>query len=184
METNTAPHGRFVIPEVVATHFHIRKGDVVADFGAGTGYFISTLSKLAGADGRVYALEVQKNLLESLDERVRRENLANVEAVWADLEDEGGTKLRDGALDAGIMVNTLFQLEDKNAALREAVRTLRAGGKFFIVDWSESWGGMGPRPAEVVDEAAATALAESAGFVLERSFDAGGHHYGLAFRKP
>ena len=40
--------GRFVIPEKVVTHFHIRKGDRVADYGAGSGYFIKILSKLVG----------------------------------------------------------------------------------------------------------------------------------------
>ena len=58
------PTTRFVIPSVVSSHFHIRDGDIVADFGAGVGNFIPELSKRAGPDGRVYACEIQKNLIE------------------------------------------------------------------------------------------------------------------------
>ena len=60
------PTIRFVIPSVVSSHFHIRDGDIVADFGAGVGNFIPELSKRAGPDGRVYACEIQKNLIETL----------------------------------------------------------------------------------------------------------------------
>lgn len=182
-ESTIGAHGRFVIPEVVSTHFHLRDGDVVADFGAGSGHFARVLSRLVGP-GKVYALEIQKNLVETVGDMARRENLGNVEVVWCDLEVEGGTKLRDGSLDAGIVVNSLFQFEDRAAAMQEMVRTLRSGGKLFVIDWSESFGGMGPAPSDILEEHDARSLAESAGLVFERTFDAGGHHYGLAFRKP
>ena len=43
--------GRFVVPEVVSTHFHIKEGDIVADFGAGSGFFLKILSKAVGSEG-------------------------------------------------------------------------------------------------------------------------------------
>lgn len=176
--------GRFVVPETVATHFHLREGDVVADFGAGSGHFISVLSRLVGHEGRVYACEIQRNLVEAMGELARAQHLSNVDVLWCDVESTAGTKLQDAVLDAGILVNTLFQLEDKNAALREIFRTLRSGGKLFVIDWTESFAGMGPHTDQVVDEVAAKALVETHGFVYERAFDAGDHHYGLTFRKP
>ncbi len=182
-ESTVGTQGRFVIPEVVSSHFHLRDGDVVADFGAGSGHFVRVLSRRVG-QGKVYALEIQKNLVETVGDMARRENLGNVEVVWCDLEAEEGTKLRDGALDDAVVVNSLFQFEDKGAAMREMVRTLRSGGKLFVIDWSESFGGMGPALSDVLTERDARALAETAGLVFERTFDAGGHHYGLAFRKP
>lgn len=175
--------GRFVAPEVVASHFHLRRGDAVADFGAGSGYFTPTLAKLVGADGRVYACEIQRMLVEKIGEVVRRENLSNVEVLWCDMGAQNGIPLPDQSLNAGVIVNTLFQLEDKPAAITEMVRTLQSGGKLFIIDWSESFDGLGPHPNDVVTETDAVALAESHGLVYERTFDAGDHHYGLAFRK-
>lgn len=174
---------RFVQPEVVTTHFHLKPGDKVGDFGAGSGYFLKVLSEAVGPAGRVYACEIQKNLVETLGNKARTDGLANVDPLWCDLEHPGGIKIADGALDAGLLINTFFQFEDKAAGLREIGRTLRAGASFFLIDWSDSFAGLGPEPAAVVIEDTARAHAEANGFVFERSFDAGDHHYGLAFKK-
>lgn len=173
---------RFVVPDIVVTHFHLREGDVVADLGAGNGFFIKALSERVGPSGTVHACEIQKNLVETIGDLVRRENINNVEVHWCDLEDQNGSKLHDDVLDAGIVVNCLFQFEEKDAALTEFKRVLRGGGKLFLVDWSESFGGLGPQPDQVITKNDATALFEKHGFTLEREFDAGDHHYGLAFR--
>ena len=176
--------GRFVQPEVVTTHFHLREGDQVADFGAGSGFFLQALSRVVGPSGRVYACEIQRELVAKLGDVARAEGLTNVDPLWCDLEEPGGVKIADGALDTVVIINTLFQLEDKAATLKEAARTLRSGGKLFIIDWTESFGGLGPQPDHVVSESEAKALTESQQFVFERSFDAGDHHYGLAFKRP
>ena len=114
---------------------------------------------------------------------MREQRLGNVEPIWCDLEKEGGTKLGDFILDAGLLVNTLFQIEDMGTALKEIARTVRPGGKFFIIDWSESFRGMGPERGAVVTEDEAKNLALKAGFTFDHTFPAGGHHYGLAFKK-
>lgn len=176
--------GRFVVPQVVATHFHVRQGDSVVDLGAGSGYFLPTLAELVGPAGQVYACEIQRPLIEKIGNLARQNGWAQVQPVWSDLEEVRGTTLPDATADAALMVNTLFQVEDMPTALTEAFRILRSGGKFFVIDWTESFGGLGPEPAAVVDADHATALCEEAGFTLDRTFDAGDHHYGLAFRKP
>lgn len=174
--------GRFVIPEIVSSHFYIREGDTVADFGAGTGYFTKTLSKLVGDEGKVYCCDVQKNLVEANGELARQESLGNVEVLWGDFEEQNGSKIPTDSVDVAVMVNTFFQLEDKAAALAEIIRTLRKGGKLFLIDWSESFGGLGPQPEQVISASEAEAIAVGAGFTKETDFDAGDHHYGLAFR--
>ncbi len=176
--------GRFVEPDKVVGHFHLRPGDIVADFGAGSGYFLKALAAAVESSGRIYACEIQKSLVEKLGEIARKEQLNNIDTLWCDLEVLQGSKLESEVLDAAILINTLFQMDDKAIALQEISRTLRSGGKLFVVDWSESFNGLGPQPGHVFDESATKALAESAGFVYERSYDAGDHHYGLAFRKP
>lgn len=175
---------RFVDPNIVCSQFHIRTGDTVADFGAGGGYFLLPLSQAVGPEGEVYALDIQKNLVASMGEQVRRENLGNVRVLWVDLEEPTGSTLGEEQLDTVTIINTLFQFEDKPAVLAEAYRILRKGGKLFIVEWSESFGNLGPEPGAVVSSQSAQALAEAQGFVCEREFPTGEHHYGLAFRKP
>ena len=97
------------MPEVVSTHFHLRPGDSVGDIGAGTGNFVGALSRLVGPQGRVYCSEIQKNLVEKLNDKIRGEHLSNASVLWGDMEELGGTKIADGSLYAAVTVNTLFQ---------------------------------------------------------------------------
>jgi len=180
---NSEGGSRFVKPDVVTSHFHLRPGDRVADFGAGSGYFLRALSTAAGLDGRVYACEIQKNLVETLALVAQTERLPNVEPLWCDLETPKGVRLADNTLDMGVFINTLFQVDDKGVALTEAARVIRPGGKLAIIEWTESFGGLGPRPDHVVDQKAVTSMAEAHGFRLEHDFPAGEHHYGLMFRR-
>ncbi len=175
--------GRFVVPNVVVTQFNLNEGDLVADFGAGSGFFMQPLSKSVGDDGKVYLCEIQKQLVETIGNLARQQGVGNVSALWCDLEEAGGIPIADSELDAAILVNTLFMIEDKETAIIEMARTMRQGAKFFVIDWTESFAGMGPQAERVITAIAATALIESHGFVLEREYPTGEHHYGLAFRK-
>jgi ubiquinone/menaquinone biosynthesis C-methylase UbiE len=175
--------GKFVVPEVVATHFHLKVGDKVADFGAGAGFFLKTLTEAIGPSGKVYACEIQKPLVEKIGDFARANGLSNVVTLWCDLEEVNGVKIATGTLDAAILVNTLFQIEQKTVALQEMYRTLRSGGVLHVIDWSESFGGLGPESSAVVKKEVAIDLLESVHFVFEREYPAGEHHYGLAARK-
>lgn len=174
--------GRFVVPEVVASHFHFEAGSVVADFGAGAGFYLKPLSVMVGEKGKIFACEIQKSLVEKLGDLARMQGLSNVTPVWCDLEAAGGIKIRDRALDGAILVNTLFQLEDRATALTEMRRTIKPGGVLHLIDWTDSFGGLGPLPKQVIDKAAATDLLEECGFLFDREYPAGDHHYGVAFR--
>jgi ubiquinone/menaquinone biosynthesis C-methylase UbiE len=180
---NTPVGGRFVVPDVVVSQFHLREGDKVADFGAGSGFFLGPLSKGVTGAGLVYACEIQKALVDKLGDNARLQGLPNIHPLWCDLEEANGIKIADGELDVAILVNTLFMIEDKETAVKEMGRTVRSGGKFFVIDWTESFAGLGPTPDHVITAPDATALFEANGFVLEREFPTGEHHYGLAFRK-
>ncbi len=172
----------FVTPEIVATHFHLREGDSVGDFAAGSGFFEPVLSRAVGKGGKVYAFEIQKALVERIADVAHKGHLDNTEVIWCDLEMKGGCKLEDGVLDAGLVSNALFQFDDKVLALTEIRRLLRMGGKLLVIDWSDSFGGMGPHHSAVLTEAQAKTLIEQQSFAFERSFPAGEHHYGMAFR--
>ena len=177
-----ATHNRFAAPEMIVSHFHGRDGDLVGDFGAGAGTFLPALSKKVGERGRVFACEIQRGLVDKIGTLIHEYNLHNVDPLWCDLEAEGGIKISDGLLDVAIVVNTLYQLEERERAIIEKRRTMRKGGVVYVVDWSDSFGGIGPHPDCVICKQLAIDLFEAAGFVLEREYPAGEHHYGLAFR--
>jgi len=179
---NSVSPQRFIEPEVVASHFHIHEGDVVADFGAGSGYFISTLALAVGPKGKVIACEIQKNLVEKIGFDARQLGYNNIDVLWSDLEEKDGIPIKESSLDAGILVNTFFQLEDKATAVREICRVIRSGGVIHVIEWNDSYGGIGPAPEQVVDKASLCDWFEADCFVLEREYPAGEHHYGVTFR--
>lgn len=175
--------GRFVDPQVVTSHFHLREGDVVADFGAGSGFYMKPLSSAVGSSGIVYLCEIQKNLVDMLGSKARAEHILNARPLWCDFEKPRGVRLTDGVLDAGLLSNVLFQIQDKHTALAEVARVLRKGAKLFLIDWTDSFGGLGPAPKDVYIESEARKLVVEAGFQVESTFPAGDHHYGLMCRK-
>lgn len=156
----------------------------VADFGAGSGAYVAAIADALEGTGVVYAIDIQRDLLRRMSNDAKHAGRTNVEIVWGDLETPNATKLADRHLDLVLISNLLFQLADKKEALREAKRVLKPGGTLVIIDWSESFGGMGPQPKAVVSKEAACALAKNAGFELKGEFDAGAHHYGVSFTVP
>ncbi len=160
----------------------VEPGMSVADFGSGSGIYVLHIAENLQNSGHVYAIDVQRDLLRRLLSEAQRRGFKNVQVIWADLEREGSSKLADEKLDLVLISNLLFQVENKRAVICEARRILSPRGRLAIVDWSESFGGMGPQKQDVVSKEKVLALAREAGFGLQREFSAGAHHYGLIFR--
>ncbi len=173
----------FAEPQRVIEQFDLQSGARVADFGAGGGAVALAAARAVGDAGRVYAIEVQKELLPRLKNEARSARLHNLEVIWGDVEKPNGTHLKDSAADAVILSNILFQLADKAGTIKEAKRVLKHGGRALVIDWSGSFGRMGPDPAHVVTEQSARTLFEQNGFQFVKNINAGAHHYGLIFRK-
>jgi len=163
----------------------LRSGMKVADLGAGTGHYTLAAAAIVD-DGRVYAIEVQPEMLEHITDAAKRAGCKNIEVIHGDFEKRGGTKLKDGILDAVIMSNVLFQIEAEHweIVLTEVKRILKSGGKLLVIDWAGSYGGMGPATALVVTEHTAEEKFITAGFHKVTSFRAGAHHYAIIFEKP
>jgi len=173
----------FSDPEKNIGQLFLREGMSVADLGAGSGAYTFAAAKKVGDKGRVYAVEVQKDMVAKVKNEAVRLGLGNVEALWGDIEELGGSKLAENSVDAVIVANVFFQVEDKNGLLAEAKRVLRPGGKVFFVDWADSFGGLGPHKDEVVTQSEAKKILGDAGLAHEKDFDAGEHHYGMIFTK-
>jgi ubiquinone/menaquinone biosynthesis C-methylase UbiE len=172
----------FSDPRDIVDQLHLSPDMKVADFGSGSGHYSLALAEKL-REGRVYAVDVQRDLLERLKTQASKTFLTNIETVWGDIEKLGGTKLRDGSLDMVIVANLLFQVEDKKTPLLEAKRVLKPSGRLLLVDWSESFGGMGPAPEAVLNRLDAETLLTSCGFELVSEVSAGAHHYGIIFKK-
>ncbi|MBI2631088.1 class I SAM-dependent methyltransferase [Candidatus Nomurabacteria bacterium] len=159
--------------------FGLRENDVVADLGAGTGYY-SLFAGTLVPKGKVYAIEIDKNFLDTIKRKVKEANLKNVEIIWGNVETIGGTKIGDNVADAVIASNVLFQLENKDIFILEIKRILKPKGKVLLVDWrADSIVG---RKMSVKKEKI-TEMFEKEGFVRDSEIDAGNHHYGMILRK-
>ena len=152
----------------------------VIDFGAGSGFYTLEAAKRVGRNGRVFAVDVQKDLLERIRSTGKSQGLNNIEVIWGNIEKIGGTKIRDGLVDRVIVSNVLFQVEKPDELALEVKRILKSGGKVLVIDWSDV-SSLGPKTP--FSSAKAQILFEKSGFKLDQSFGAGEHHYGLVFSR-
>jgi ubiquinone/menaquinone biosynthesis C-methylase UbiE len=174
----------FSDPQAIIDSLELSPESIVADFGAGSGFYsLATGRVLSAGGGKVYAIDVQKELLERIKTLGVNQGIHNIEVVWGDIEAQKGSKLKDGLADWVIVANLLFQVPEKLAVITEAKRVLKARGRLLVVDWAESFGGTGPTPTDVVTESVVKTFGATAGLIFEKKISAGEHHYGLIFRK-
>ncbi|KND49462.1 MAG: hypothetical protein AB203_00030 [Parcubacteria bacterium C7867-008] len=174
----------FSDPKSNVLQLGLRENMRIADLGAGTGHYTLAAAAALGHGGRVYAVDVHEDILNHIRTAAHQKGLRNIETVWGNIEKPGGTKLRDHAIDAVILSNTLFQIEHKQQLIAEIRRILKPEGKLLVIDWAGAYGGMGPHPGHVVSEHAAEELFITAGFHKQKDFRAGPHHYAIVFTAP
>ena len=176
----------FANPQENLEKFGLSPGTIVADLGAGSGHYAFAAAKMVKGmemEGKVYAIDVQKDLLDKIKNEANREHLTNIEIIWGNAEKIGGTKLKEASVDAVISSNIFFQVEDRETFAKEIARILKPNGRLLFIDWSDSFGGIGPKADVIVKEDQAKSFFEKNGFVIERGIQAGSHHYGLVIRK-
>jgi ubiquinone/menaquinone biosynthesis C-methylase UbiE len=173
----------FMEPARMLAACNIQVTDVVADFGAGSGFMAREIAKVATA-GNVFAIEINRDMVARVIHEVEENHIKNIQPLWGDIEIPGGSKLADASIDLVVMSNILFQLDDKSGCIREASRVLKPGGRVLIVDWTESFGGLGPAPHHVFEQKMAEELLSKSGFTkLSDTLPAGEHHYAILFKK-
>ena len=135
-------------PDLVMDQLGIADGSKVADIGAGAGWFTLRLARRVGPNGKVYAQDLQPEMVIAIDRRVRRENLRNVKVVKAD---ENSPNLPQGDLDAVLVVDVYPEVKNPVSFLRSLAASLRPHGRIGIVNYKPRSGGPGPGPAERVE---------------------------------
>lgn len=167
-------------PDQVMDALHVAEGTTVADIGAGGGWFTMRLARRVDPNGRVYAVDVQRLMIEAISRRIEREGLKNiVTPVLA----EYGELPADARLDAALIVDALPEMEDPVLLLKNVARTLKPQGRIGIIDYREGDGGPGPDAAERVPPSLVISQAAAAGLKLVEEHKFLPYQYFLIFGK-
>lgn len=173
-----------VDPYKIFEKIGLSTGMRVADLGCGrTGHFVFPAARVINDNGVVYAIDILKEVLENIKSRSRTEGYDNVQIIWSNIEVVGKTPVPPQSLDACFFINVMFQIKEKLAALQEATRLLKTGGKIVVVDWQKKVGTLGPNAEAMVDHVKLVSLGESCGLQLAEDFLAGDYHFCLIFNK-
>jgi ubiquinone/menaquinone biosynthesis C-methylase UbiE len=119
-------------PSKAIVALEIKDGQVVADVGAGSGYYTMLLASAVGERGRVYATDIQPEMLALVKQKVESAKIANVELV---LGTESDPRLPADALDLILMVDVYHELAQPQAMLRALRRALRRNGRLVLIEF-------------------------------------------------
>ena len=155
-------------PEKAIRALDLQPGMVVADVGAGSGYFTLRMAKLVGPGGKVYASDIQQQMLDLLKERMRSEKISNVELVRGTFTDP---KLPSGKMDLILMVDVYHEFSEPQAMLRKMKEALAPDGRLVLIEYRKEDASVPIRFEHKMSVAEVRAELEAEGFKLDRLLD-------------
>lgn len=156
-------------PEQLVAALGVKTGQSIADIGAGSGYFTLRFAEAVGRGGRVFAVDIDRELLAYLDRRARLRQLAQVTTVRGGADAPG---LAPASIDLAFICDTLHHIDQPAAYLERVRDSLRAGGRLAIVEFRKVHEPFGPPFEHRMDRARIVSLAAEAGMrlVAEHTF--------------
>jgi ubiquinone/menaquinone biosynthesis C-methylase UbiE len=119
-------------PEKVVATLGLQAGQSVADVGCGAGYFVPYLARAVGRSGRIYAIDIQPEMLALVEQKIARLSLQNVETV---LSKETDTQLPEGSVDLALLVDVYAELGAPRALLANLREVLKPEGRLVVIDF-------------------------------------------------
>ena len=159
----------------------VAEGSIVADLGAGSGWFTIRLAGRVGPNGHVYAEDIQKPMIQAI--KVRVDRLGLTDRVTPVLGTAIDSKL-PVPLDAVLIVDAFHEMEQPVALLRNVAAKLKPDGRIGIVQFTKEGGGPGPAMEDRVDPEEVIRVANTAGLVLRSRETFLKYQYMLVFEKP
>lgn len=167
-------------PAEVVASMKISEGMIVADIGAGTGYFEPHLSRAVGASGKVLALDIEADMVRYMRERAAKEKLANVEPKQVGLADPG---LGTASVDRVLIVDTWHHVDGRDAYASKLFAGLKPGGLLVIVDFTMEAKKGPPKEHRLAPETILNEL-KAAGFSPEIATETLPDQYIVIAKKP
>jgi ubiquinone/menaquinone biosynthesis C-methylase UbiE len=158
----------------------VRRGAVVADIGAGPGFFTVALARAVGPRGHVYAVDPDPQILDVLRGRLAKAGVRNVSPVLGRGDDP---HVPAGACDLALFVDTYHHFPDGAAFLRRAARSLRPGGRLANIDFARRETPVGPPVAHRVAREDFLRDARRAGLAVAAEHDFLPYQYFLVLKR-
>jgi len=156
------------------------KGAVVADIGAGVGYFTWRLAARVGPQGKVYAVDIQPAMLDQLRRNMAVRKLANYEAV---LGAAGDPRLPAGRIDLALLVDVYHEFSQPQAMVRKSRASLTPAGRMVLLEYRKEDPQVPILPAHKMSVAEVKAEIEPEGFRLDKTLENLPRQHVLIFRK-
>src|SRR5919198_4451861 len=157
----------------------IGDGSVVADLGAGSGWFTIRLASRVGPNGTVYAEDIQRPMIQAINVRVESLGIKNVHTVLGTPSDPHLPQ----PVDAVLIVDAYHEMEQPVPLLRNVARSLKPAGRIGIVNFTKEGGGPGPAMEERVDPEQVINDAQTAGLRLRSRETFLKYQYMLVFER-
>jgi SAM-dependent methyltransferase len=165
---------------VLLRELALKPGMAVADIGAGTGYYARRIAPLVGAQGEVFAVDVQPQMVAMLQAAAKRPGLGNLVPVLGTATDP---KLKPGSIDLALMVDVYHELEFPYEMLQNIVRALKPGGRVVFVEYRAEDARVPIKPLHKMSQAQIKREALRHALVWERTADTLPWQHVVVFRK-
>jgi ubiquinone/menaquinone biosynthesis C-methylase UbiE len=146
----------------------VKKGSSAADIGAGSGYMTVRLAKRVGANGVVYANDIQQPMLDLIDKRLKAGRITNVHLILGAPDDP---RLPAGSVDLALLVDVYHEFSQPQAMLRHLDDALKPGGRLVLLEYRKEDPTIPIRPEHKMSVAEAKMEVEAEGFRLGRVDD-------------
>lgn len=167
-------------PEKALDEIGIRPGMAIADVGAGTGYFSLKMARRVGPGGKVYANDVQAEMLEKLRANAQREKLTNVETV---LGSEADPKLPAGKMDIVLLVDVYHEFSQPQEMLQHIRAALKPDGRLILLEYRKEDPAIPIRPEHKMSVTEVKAEVEAEGYKLDKVIETLPRQHIIIFRK-
>lgn len=167
-------------PDEVVKALDLKNGEVVADIGAGTGYFTRRFAKAVAPDGKVYAVDIAADVLGYLKDRAAKENLPN---IVIDISKPDDPLLPGNTIDLAFICDTTHHMENRATYYRTLAPALKKHGRLAIIDYPPGSPHAPHPPDQLVPRSQVIDEAEQGGFKYVREFRFLPYHYFLIFEK-
>lgn len=168
----------FISPEQIVNSLNLKAGDIVADFGCGSGAYVFAVSKLVGDRGKVYAVDRYTDMLDKINREADKMNIINIDTIVGNVEEK--VQLNDASCDVIILSNILSEVVNIDNLIKEARRILKPDGMVLIVDWKNTKENITLKRHSLLEEEKVVAILAKYNFQVQKHFPAGDYHYAFS----